>query len=177
MWLRSMLQLPQEGLSGNTQYSEAGKVRQRCSDIGVLFVRAAVINDVFQDYFQNLINSLNSRSREVGGSAKSEEEERRGDVVLVCGPVKKPERALQKCVRVFRRDVGCLTDLVRCTIVAQTIQQVYAIFSSIRSVSVVHSHLKRGIGKSMHMARDGRNTVSFFARAPTSNRAFVACAG
>ena len=142
MWLRSMLQLPQEGLSGNKQYSEAGKVRQRCSDIGVLFVRASFINDVFQDYFQNLVNSLNARRREVGTSAKSEEEERRSDMVLVCGPVKKPERALQKCVRVFRRDAGCLTDLVRCTIVAQTIQQVYAIFSTIRSVSVVHSHLK-----------------------------------
>ena len=118
-----------------------------------------------------------STQRQVKCASAAPTSEWRGDVVLVCGPVKKPERALQKCVRVFRRDVGCLTDLVRCTIVAQTIQQVYAIFSSIRSVSVVHSHLKRGIGKSMHMARDGRNTVSFFARAPTSNRAFVACAG
>jgi hypothetical protein len=145
MLLRSMLQLPQEGLSGSKRYSVAGKVRQRCSDIGVLFVRAAIINDVFQDYFRNLVNSLNARRREVGTSAKSEEE-RRGDVVLVCGPVKKPERALQKCVRVFRRDAGCLTDLVRCTIVAQTIEQVYAIFSAIRSVSVVHSHLKQKAG-------------------------------
>ena len=148
MWLRSMLQLPQEGLSGNKQYSEAGKVRQRCSDIGVLFVRASFINDVFQDYFQNLVNSLNARRREVGTSAKSEEEERRSDMVLVCGPVKKPERALQKCVRVFRRDAGCLTDLVRCTIVAQTIQQVHELLSAITSMSVVYTRVEDGAGRS-----------------------------
>jgi hypothetical protein len=140
------LRLPQNGLVRSRQrYSVAGKVRQGCTDIRVLFIRAAIVNDVFQDYMENVVTALNARRREVGAvSAKSEEEEQSCDVVLVRGPVKSPERTLQKCVRVYRRDVACLTDLVRCTIVAQTIQQVYELFSAIRSMSVVHSHLGEG---------------------------------
>jgi hypothetical protein len=60
-----------------------GKVRQRCSDIGDLFTRAAIINDVFQDHFQNIVHGLNARRRETGANTKSEEEERRGDLMMV----------------------------------------------------------------------------------------------
>ena len=149
MWLQSMVRLPQEGLAGSKgRYSLTGKVRQRCSDIVDLFTRATIINDVFQDHFQNIVNGLNARRREAGASAKSEEEERRGDLVMLRGPVKKPERALQKCVRVYRRDTACLTDLVRCTIVAQTIQQVHELLSAIISMSVVHTRVEDGAGRS-----------------------------
>jgi hypothetical protein len=46
------------------------------------------------------------------------------EVCLLRGPVKMPVRSMQKVVRSYRRDVGCLTDLVRCTIVARSPKQV-----------------------------------------------------
>eukprot|EP00961_Rhodomonas_salina_P040556 544842-Rhodomonas_salina.4 len=43
---------------------------------------------------------------------------------VIRGPVKQTERALQKCVRVYRRDPAYLADLVRCTVVFRTISDI-----------------------------------------------------
>jgi len=49
LWLRSLLRLPRHGLAGsNGRFSLQGKVRQPSSDIDMLFIRAAIINDTFQ---------------------------------------------------------------------------------------------------------------------------------
>ncbi|KAJ1468476.1 hypothetical protein T484DRAFT_1984147, partial [Baffinella frigidus] len=58
-------------------------------------------------------------------------------LVLKRGPVKKPDRALQKLVRVYGRDVAMLTDLVRCTVVAEDLRQVEALMATLEARSVV----------------------------------------
>ena len=135
LWLRSALRLPQLGLAGsNGKFSVEGKVRQPSADIDTLFTRAAIINDTFQDCMEQLVSEINVRR---GTLADSDEGE--AEIVLLRGPVKAPERALQKCVRKYRRDVGCLTDLVRCTLIAKTPLQLLELFSAIRSMSVLQS--------------------------------------
>ena len=83
---------------------------------------------------EQLVSDINAKR---GALADSDGDE--AEIILLRGPVKAPERALQKCVRKYRRDVGCLTDLVRCTLVAKTPQQLLELFSVIRSMSVLHS--------------------------------------
>jgi len=108
----------------------------------VLFNRAAIINDTFQDQMQSIVESLNATKRRGGQigvstgvcvglgsplpqrSDGAEKEEEGEGIVLRRGPVKLPERAMQKCVRSYRRDAGCLADLVRCTLIAKTPQLV-----------------------------------------------------
>ena len=46
-------------------------------------------------------------------------------------------RILQKLVRKYRRDVGCLTDLVRCAVIADSLENVKAYVELIYSMSVV----------------------------------------
>ena len=134
MLLRRVFRQAHEGLPGShRRYSLAGKVRQETSDIQALFIRAALINDTFQDYMEQLVADFNGRNGHE-------------DVVLIRGPVKSPERALQKCVRTYRRDAGCLTDLVRCTLVAKTPQQAMDLCAEIQSVSIVHS-MRPGVDK------------------------------
>ena len=56
---------------------------------------------------------------------------------FVVGPVKQPLRTLQKLVRNYRRDVGCLTDLVRCAVIADSLENVKDYVELIYSMSVV----------------------------------------
>ena len=111
----------------------------------VLFNRAAIINDTFQDQMQSIVESLNATKRrgsQIGVSTGvcvglgsplpqrsdgAEKEEEGEGIVLRRGPVKLPERAMQKCVRSYRRDAGCLADLVRCTLIAKTPQLVMCV--------------------------------------------------
>jgi hypothetical protein len=46
-------------------------------------------------------------------------------------------RILQKLVRRYRRDVGCLTDLVRCTVIADSLENVKDFLQLLSSFSVV----------------------------------------
>ena len=46
-------------------------------------------------------------------------------------------RILQKLVRRYRRDVGCLTDLVRCTVIADSLENVKDFLQLLHSFSVV----------------------------------------
>jgi hypothetical protein len=139
--LRCVFGAPQEGLPGSCgRYSMFGKVRQRCCNIDVLFHRAAAVNDTFQDHVEQLVQTCNlRRSHTHTPSARGEGVDAGGPAYVIRGPVKAPERVMEKCVRSYRRDVGCLSDLVRCTIVATTLPQVLEIFSELRSRSVVHS--------------------------------------
>ncbi|KAJ1477990.1 hypothetical protein T484DRAFT_1962043, partial [Baffinella frigidus] len=58
-------------------------------------------------------------------------------MALKRGPIKKPARALQKLVRLYGRDVAMLTDLVRCTVVAEDLREVEALITRLHSWSVV----------------------------------------
>ena len=55
----------------------------------------------------------------------------------LAGPVKNPKRAIAKVIRVYNRDVGLLTDLVRCTLVCGTVKQAHAFFRKVMDMSVV----------------------------------------
>jgi hypothetical protein len=56
---------------------------------------------------------------------------------LVRGPIKKPDRAIQKIVRLYNRDPASLTDLVRCTVVVAGLREAAAFLALIEQRSVV----------------------------------------
>jgi hypothetical protein len=56
---------------------------------------------------------------------------------LIPGPIKKPERALQKLVRLYNRNPACLTDLVRCTVVVAGLREAAGFLELLGSKSVI----------------------------------------
>jgi hypothetical protein len=100
------------------------KARQKCTDIDLLIANAGAINESFQD----LVSEIGFNSCSVKNSAGLE---------FVAGPVKQPRRTLEKLVRRYRRDVGCLTDLVRCTVIADSLENVKDFLELLYSTSVV----------------------------------------
>ncbi len=99
------------------------KARQKCSDIDVLFSNAGAINEPFQE----LVSKIGFNGCSVNHSAGLE---------FVAGPVKQPTRALEKLVRRYRRDFGCLTDLVRCSVIADSLKNVKDFLRLLYSTSV-----------------------------------------
>ena len=129
--LMSYLHVPEQGLPGSKgRYSEKGKLRQASCDIEVLFMRASLVHDTFQDHLEALVQALCAGN----------------EVQLVRGPVKSAVRAMQKIVRNYRRDVGCLSDLVRCAVVCRRPQQLLQVFSAICNASEVDAGGNAGVG-------------------------------
>ena len=83
--------------------SAKGKIRQRSRNLDELFEDAREVHWYFQEW--------------VRGWSK-------GIAEHIPGPVKNPPRAISKAIRVYDRDVGLLTDLVRCTVVCDTLDDV-----------------------------------------------------
>jgi len=100
-----------------------GKARQEITDLDLLMRYAGTINDSFLD----LVSEIGFNGCSVNRSAGLE---------FVAGPVKQPTRTLQKLVRRYRRDVGCLTDLVRCTVIADSLENVKDFLQLLYSMSV-----------------------------------------
>lgn len=122
-----------------------GKIRQRTKDIDSLFAEAAIINDAV---FEKLEEILRRKGilRDVAD--------------LACGPVKRPDRALQKIVRKYDRDPRCLTDIVRCCVKLDSIEQVKEALVALLEKSVVHSGL--GADEKEHVEQqEKRNTADF----------------
>jgi hypothetical protein len=109
-----------------SRYARTGKYRQRTQDIDLLFDEATMLNDRFLDLVDGLV------SRETGWKG------------LVRGPVKRPDRALQKVVRRYNRDARCLTDLVRCCILLPSICDVGRCLEVLLGKSVVGLHEEEG---------------------------------
>jgi len=84
------------------------KARQKCTDIDLLIANAGAINEPFQD----LVPEIGFNGCSVNHSAGLE---------FGAGPVKQPTRALEKQVRRYRRDVCYLTNLGRCTVLADSL--------------------------------------------------------
>ncbi len=87
------------------------------------------VNNAFLDAIEELIAQLQSI---MGGT--------RDDAPCAClvpGPIKKPERALQKLVRLYNRNPACLTDLVRCTVVAAGLKEAMGFLRLLGSRSVI----------------------------------------
>jgi hypothetical protein len=101
-----------------------GKVRQESTDLDLLMAHAGVINEKFLDLLSEIF--FNSYSANHSNGLK-----------FNAGPVKQPMRILQKLVRRYRRDVGCLTDLVRCTVIADSLENVKDFLQLLSSFSVV----------------------------------------
>ncbi|KAJ1495814.1 hypothetical protein T484DRAFT_3099726 [Baffinella frigidus] len=118
------------------------KARQRHGDIDLLFHEAAVINEPFLDLMASLLAGVKAVDGEEMRFCSGSEEwigealALRG-LALKRGPIKKPDRALQKLVRVYGRDVAMLTDLVRCTVVAEDLKQVEQLMSTVDARSLV----------------------------------------
>ena len=86
-----------------------GKARQESTDLDLFMTHEGVINEKFLDLLSKIcFNGVNHSS---GLKFNAE-------------PVKQPMRILQKLVRRYRRDFGCLTDLVRCTVISDSLENV-----------------------------------------------------
>ncbi len=102
-----------------------GKARQKITDLDLLMADAGAINEAFQE----IISEISFKCCDVNHSSGLE---------FIAGPVKQPTRTLQKLVRRYRRDVGCLTDLVRCTVIADnSLENVKDFLQLIHSMSLV----------------------------------------
>jgi len=107
------------GAGGLGPYSRTRKIRQTTLDIDILFEQAVIVNDKFFEFLQSEIIPLSKA------------------LVMCQGPVKRPDRALQKVVRRFHRDPRCLTDIVRCIILLDSIEGVWQVLEEILVKSVV----------------------------------------
>ena len=65
---------------------------------------------------------------------------------FVVGPVTQSTSTLQKLARRYRRDVGCLTDLVRCIVIADSPENVEIFLRLLYSMSVVELNDSFGDG-------------------------------
>jgi hypothetical protein len=111
-----------------------GKIRQQTCNLGALMAEAAAVDDAMHSLCERLVRPLQTR----------------GQPVVVRAPLKKLERAMQKCVRVYSRDARCLTDLARYCIVAQDFSQMNEVFraflrNSCVGLEPVHAHRARAI--------------------------------
>jgi len=119
------------------------KARQAHGDIDLLFDEASMVNEPFLDMMASVVAGVGGVDgegwREVHPGSKewTGESGSRPGLALKRGPVKRPERALQKLVRVYGRDVAMLTDLVRCTVLAEDLRQVEALMATLEARSVV----------------------------------------
>jgi hypothetical protein len=113
-----------EERAGRWSLRGEGKGRQKESNLDLLMRHAGTVNEAFQD----LISEIGFNGSSVN---------RRAGLEFLTGPVKQPMRILEKLVRKYRRDVGCLTDLVRCTVVADNLVDVMNFFLLVESMSVV----------------------------------------
>jgi hypothetical protein len=109
---------------GRWSFFSKGKARQKITDLDLLMANAGAINEAFQD----LMSGIGFNGCSINHSSGLE---------FIAGPVKQPTRTLQKLVRRYRRDVGCLTDLVRCTVIADSLENVKDFLHLIYSISVV----------------------------------------
>ena len=100
------------------------KARQKCTDIDLLIANAGATNEPFQDLVSEICFAGCSFNQSAG-------------LEFVAGPVKQPRRTLEKLVRRHRRDVGCLTDLVRCTVISDSLENVKDFLRLLYSKSVV----------------------------------------
>ncbi|KAJ1467762.1 hypothetical protein T484DRAFT_2327623 [Baffinella frigidus] len=101
------------------------KARQAHGDIDLLFREATTVNEPFLDLISALVAGTGSTDGPAGESDAAG-----AGMALKRGPVKKPARALQKLVRLYGRDVAMLTDLVRCTVLAEDLRQVRSHYAS-----------------------------------------------
>jgi len=96
------------GVGGLGLYSTRGKRRQRIENLDILFETASILGDHFFELIQDMLFG-NTTSGAIKGTASQ-------------GPSKHADRALQKTVRRYFRDHRCLTDLVRCCVILDSIE-------------------------------------------------------
>ncbi|EKX44058.1 hypothetical protein GUITHDRAFT_109847 [Guillardia theta CCMP2712] len=116
--------------------SSCGKIRQQNKSIETLFEHAQEVSAAFQMW----VGQWNPVGEVVHGKVKS------------C------ERAIQKTVRSYHRDASCLTDLVRCTVVVKTVEEVLVWVKGLRSMSVVAKGLSGSINEEIKMLSIGEET-------------------
>jgi len=104
-----------------SRYARTGKYRQRTRNVDKLFDEAAVLNDHFLSMIDGVVSSAaNSRG-------------------MIRGPLKRPDRALQKSMRKYFMDPRCLTDLVRGCVLLASIEDLDHCLEVILDLSVIGS--------------------------------------
>jgi len=170
------------------RFSFQGKVRQCTRDFGHLFSEASSINDHFHEFMSELLQKKFCGGIGLSKAAMRDDKKLRerleslqsasmlGEVrvdgcdkmLFVRGPIKQPARAIQKCVRVYGRDSGCLTDLVRATVIVESLAQVEEILSFLERSSIV------GVNRTLkelseEAVRENADEVVFFRMTRVKN--------
>ena len=79
------------------------------------------------------------------------------EVQQIPGPVKNPARAMQKCVRQYAREVRCLTDLVRCTVIAKDVEGALRFYQEVKRRCVpLGQTIEGGCAQAMQMSKRQR---------------------
>ena len=109
---------------GYGRFSVQGKCRQRASDLDALYEQASLLDGgALHLLLQQILEPMQPAAN--------------AHPVLMKGPLKKPERAMEKCVRSYGRDAKQLTDLVRFSIIAKNFEQLINVFCTFCDVSVI----------------------------------------
>jgi hypothetical protein len=88
------------------------------------------VNEPFLDSISEIVQHMHHNTRKIQ---------------LIRGSIKKPDRALQKLVRVYNRDPGSLTDIVRCTVIVGSLQDAAEFMTHVEA----RSHV--GVRDSVHV--------------------------
>ena len=118
--------------TGYGRFAFTGKMRQKTTDLDKLFQHASIIDPALHAWFGDLLRSLKLTPD-----------------AYISAPIKTVKRAIEKCVRCYQRDATCLTDLVRCAIIAQDFEQLISVWDVFRRRMVVGvAPVTRGSGGS-----------------------------
>ncbi len=113
------------------RYVRTGKVRQHVTTIGTLMAQATVCMTPFHDKIMDTLRTLQQKCD------KQHDRTRKIDFEMHRGPIKHPRRAIEKLVRSYQRDCGCLTDLVRCSVVFERLEDIYHYIEHLTELSYV----------------------------------------
>ena len=106
------------------RFSAQGKCRQQTSDLDALYRQASLLDGgALHLLLQQILEPLPPAAK--------------AHPILIKGPLKNPERAMEKCVRSYGRDARQLTDLVRFSVIAMSFEQLINVFCTFCDVSAI----------------------------------------
>ena len=109
---------------GYGRFSAQGKCQQQTSDLDALYRQASLLDGgALHLLLQQILEPLPPAAK--------------AHPILIKGPLKNPERAMEKCVRSYGRDARQLTDLVRFSVIAMSFEQLINVFCTFCDVSAI----------------------------------------
>ena len=103
-------------------FTEDGKRLQRKNDLDVLFKDAQRLNKHVHNEIKKIVTHSGTKSK----------------FDFVSGPIKRPQRAIEKIVRRYHRQPRYLTDIVRCRVYVEDLESIVQFVQNLRSNSTLN---------------------------------------